>query len=87
MEPDRVVGIEVRCTILYTPEQTAEFRGNEGCRVSVGGSSDLYDPPGGGYLLRNRRQELTVRTPSGTSYTVNVPMDTKVALGDVWPSK
>jgi hypothetical protein len=85
--PDRVVGIEWRCTV-YWPDRTVDVRGAEGCAAREGGLSDIYkSSPSDTSRLVNRRKEITVRTPMGTNYTVNVPPDTKVAVNDEWPPK
>ncbi len=82
--PDRVVGIEWRCTL-----NTVETHGADGCPsnpAGTGGSAEVFKTNSGATVM-NRRQELTIRTPSGATYTVNVSPDTKVALGDAWPPK
>ena len=33
----------------------------------------------------NRRLQLFVRTSEGSTYQIEVPIDTKVAVGDTWP--
>ena len=91
-EPDRVVGIEWRCTHAVInptePVRLTDLRGAEGCEARDGGDKDIYKyPEPSKNTLLNRRQELTVRTSTGTSYTVNVPPSTKVALNDEWPPK
>jgi hypothetical protein len=85
--PDRVVGVELRCT-HYSTDRTVELRGAAGCEEQEGGTSDIYKYPApSASSLLNRRQELTVRTSMGTSYTVAVSLITKFAIGDEWPPK
>jgi hypothetical protein len=85
--PDRVVGIEWRCTV-YSTDRTVEVRGAAGCEEHEGGTSDIYKLPAPSTsTLVNRRQELTVRTSMGTTYTVAVAMSQTVKLGDEWPPK
>ena len=84
--PDRVVGIEWRCTRGAMLEIHEEFRGVQACAANEGGS-DVLATGGQKITFWNRRQELTVRTSFGTSYIVSVSLATKVAVGDEWPPK
>ncbi len=87
--PDRVVGVEWLCTLVYKngdlPGERMERRGPHLCAAAGLAGDDTLSTGNGIPELWNRRQELTIRTASGTSYTVNVLPDTKVAIGDVWP--
>ena len=86
--PDRVVGIEWRCTLAAKPSETGtEYRGTHACAGSAGGDDIGFFAGAGGQLAWNRRLELTIRTSNGMSYTVNVSPAATVALGDPWPPK
>ena len=90
--PDRIVGIEWRCTHAVNdppePVRLLDLRGAEGCEARDGGETDVYKYPAPSKTtLTNRRLELTIRTAQGTSYTVDVSPTIKVALNDEWPPK
>jgi len=73
---DRVVAVMLRCDI------ERRERTGEDCTRSPNGAT--------GYLAealrpKNVRLELTVRTSAATTYTVEVPPDSHVVVGDVWP--
>lgn len=74
--PDRVVGIEVRCTIL-SGSDVFEVVGETRCREAI-------ENLGASYLSRHVKV-LTIRTSGGSAYTVAVDGDQSVALGDAWP--
>ena len=97
LEPDRVVGVEWRCT-YFSNGKSEDLRGAEACLAGEkGGLSDRYlYPEPSKASLHNRRQELTIRTADGKTYSVNVPPDSKskqcdecqwMALGDEWPPR
>ncbi|PWB41362.1 MAG: hypothetical protein C3F10_15875 [Dehalococcoidia bacterium] len=76
-EPDRVVNIEQQCSAWYD----GAFREvpSEVCAKKF-----LGEPPDpSGYF--KAALTLTVRTPQGTTYTIEVPPDTSIELGDPWP--
>lgn len=80
VEPDRVVGIELRCTLTENVVKTWDFRGDV-CR-------SRFDPfvqaaPSSFFIVK--QQELTIRTALGTTYTVRVEMNPIVSIGDPWP--
>ena len=85
--PDRVVGIEWRCTFRNSDGKTEDLRGAGMCLAAEGGVDHRPYPGVANAQLLNRRQELTVRTSTGTSYTANVSPSTKVAINDEWPPK
>lgn len=82
---DIVVGVIRRCT-LWSVTGARERNGND-CIPRT------YTPVAGpripgqstGYYPQNIRLELTVRTSDATTYTVDVPPETQVAVGDTWP--
>lgn len=76
-EPDRVVNIEQHCSAWYD----GAFREvpSEVCAEKF-----LGEPPDpSGYFKAVLK--LTVRTPQGTTYTIDVPPDTSIRLDDAWP--
>lgn len=76
-EPDRVVNIEQQCSAWYD----GAFREvpSEVCAEKF-----LGEPPDpSGYFKAVLK--LTVRTPQGTTYTIEVAPTTQVALDDAWP--
>ncbi len=75
-EPDRVVNVVLRCVSGEPPRaMTGEY-----CqRFLQPEASDIY-------LSHYRvRREITVRTGSGGSYTIEVSPRVSVTVGDVWP--
>lgn len=76
-EPDRIVNIEQQCSAWYD----GAFREvpSEVCAKKF-----LGEPPDASGHLR-AVLKLTVRTPQGTTYTIDVPPTTQVALDDAWP--
>jgi len=78
--PDRVVGVRFECRII-NQGNTVELESEEDCRRFVRSITSGELP---GFVQRNAKI-LTVRTPSGSSYTVEVLPDHLVALGDNWP--
>jgi hypothetical protein len=90
-EPDRVVGIEIRCDTWSSDSLHRELWGalcTESYTVEASNLSDssVAGLGSGGGTAFNRRKVLTIRG-AAVSYTVNVPINTSVALGDVWPPK
>lgn len=84
-ERDRVVNIERLCTV-YTgkdgkapvPETyCASMFGDPQSAEEVSSADSRYPREG---TIR-----LTVRTPQGTTYTIEVLPDTSIQLGDAWP--
>lgn len=75
-EPDRVVNIEQRCSVWYDDA----FRE---VPSKVCAEKFLGEPDPSGYFKAVLR--LTVRTPQGTTYTIDVPPDTRIQLDDAWP--
>lgn len=73
-EPDRVVGIEIRCHIGGAADLVELF------------GAECTNPPVASARIFERRKVVTVRTAT-YSYTVAVSPETQVALGDQWPPK
>jgi hypothetical protein len=87
-EPDRVVGIELKCD-LYT-HQTGpfevhvwEYSGWDTCIAAKSVPVSGVVPDGWG----NLRKELTVRTAAGDHYIVSYGAEHDVWLGMEWPPK
>ncbi len=77
-EPDRVVNVVLRCS---TGDPPRDMTGEYCQRFLQPDASDIY-------LSHYRvRQEVTVRTGSGGSYTIEVSPRVSVAVGDVWPQE
>jgi hypothetical protein len=81
-EPDRVVGINERCTLM--------LRSGGGGRLELQGTEAAGTCPtehdaASGILRLDWRKELVVRTASGTTYQTTVSGDTSVTIGDPWP--
>ena len=88
--PDRVVGIEFVC-MEGAATGTQTERWGQLC-TSAGTPFPLYPDESIAILgapingtLYNRRQVLTVRTSSGSTYTIAVALTQQVKLGDPWP--
>lgn len=72
-EPDRVVGVVLRCDRIWRGE-TTERQG-----------STCNDRSDGSYAYQNRRLELTIREGGGGTYQVEVVAEADFAVGDIWP--
>mgnify|MGYP007071600218 CR=1 FL=1 len=80
-EPDRVVGIELKCDIVYFNEvRRVELTGWDIC-------SDWGQQRGAAVGAVNLRKELTVRTYSGETYRVSYGAEHDAWLGMEWPPK
>jgi hypothetical protein len=68
-EPDRVVGIELRCLVF--PKDTGIDVWGDFCTTGTPDAelADGSHSSVGQIGLENRRQVLTIRTPQGTTYT------------------
>lgn len=69
-DTDRIVSIERRCEPINPRSENALL--TLGCARMEG-------------LVRNDRLVLTIRSTVGGAYQVEVPVDTKVKVGDPWP--
>lgn len=76
-EPDRVVNIERVCE--WRPESGGFERAPESFCESV------FDGRTTNSAIREARLRLTVRTPQGTTYSIEVAPDTGIQLNDTWP--
>jgi hypothetical protein len=76
---DTVVGVVMKC-------QRASVAG-QGAIAYTERTGETCDMKGdnGQYTATSRRLAVTVRTPSGTTYTAEVAPETVVRLGDTWP--
>jgi len=75
-QPDRVVAVLAKCLMACPNNQRTEWIG-ERCEA---GDHDL-----GQCAVINSRWQVTVRTASGSTYEIEVPITTGVAVGDTWP--
>ena len=90
-EPDKVVGVLLKCTYPARTERT--FDGSDNYVIPARElSSAQCEQLFGRAPDRQRAMELanalyvvTVRTSAGGSYTVEVPATTRVRMGQVWP--
>jgi hypothetical protein len=88
--PDHVVGVTITCT--YSVRERAGPFGASTTRVITREGTGDYCTPDGPHRVgsisvtqvQNRRALVTVRTPSGGSYTVETT-DLTVQVGDPWP--
>jgi hypothetical protein len=80
-EPDIVVGVTARCEIYVTSDTIIETTGSE-CEQ---GNKVVHSSPTTSYSIRNSRRQVIVRTSKGSTYQIDVPITTKVAVGDTWP--
>jgi len=79
-EPDRVVAVLAKCS-LVAQGKTLDLTGSEcehGDRVG-------HTDSGISYTIFNSRLQLSVRTPQGSGYVVEVPFRADVSVGDPWP--
>lgn len=75
---DEVVNAILRCE---WPEDTSHQEFGAAC-------NEKWPPPPtstGTYKNSNRRLEVSVRTPPGTTYTIDLEPDAAVRIGDPWP--
>ena len=90
-QPDRVVGVTVRCLLTVLSLRTHEFD----TRDAIDADCTPVDSKAPARFLGNNpsllmmsvanvRAVVTVRTPPGGSYTIETP-DTSVKVGDSWP--
>lgn len=70
-EPDRVVGVVLRCAFVRSGQPRIELQG--------------ADCAGDGYV--SKRTEVTVKPAHGSVYTVDQPPSVNVKVGDPWPPK
>lgn len=87
-EPDRVVGIELKCDILMwsgSPNQVRmyTYTGWDVCASPWGTTGILSGSVPEGWA--NLRKELTVRSSSGQAYKVSYGAEHDVWLGMEWP--
>ena len=87
-EPDKVVGVLLKCT---KPAQTgfddagvipARDYSGDMCKQLLDNSQAELSRTVGHF---NALYVVTVRTSTGSSYTVEVPATTRVRVGQVWP--
>ena len=69
-QPDRVVAVLVKCQVWVTGGKALDLTGSE-CQQAD--------------RAVNYRTQVTVRTSEGSTYQIDVPTTTKVAVGDTWP--
>ena len=69
-QPDRVVAVLAKCQ-SYVPQKTLDLSGPD-CQNRK-------------LTIINSRLQLTVRTPEGSTYQIDVPTTTDVSVGDTWP--
>lgn len=81
-ETDRVVGIDLKCDILYGESGELRLDTLSGWDTCAG-----WRTPSAGqnYTKTNLRKELTIRSASGETYKVSYGAEHEVSLGDVWP--
>ena len=93
-EPDKVVGVLLKCTYPSQTQRTFDDSGNLNIVVIPARelSSAQCEQLFGRAPDRQRAIEranalyvVTVRTSAGGSYTVEVPATTRVRMGQVWP--
>ncbi len=89
-EPDKVVGVLLKC--IYPAQRTFDASDNlviiparelssAECEQGLGNAPDRQRA-----ISRvNALYVVTVRTSTGSSYTVEVPATTRVRVGQVWP--
>jgi hypothetical protein len=81
-EPDRVVGVLLKCIRPAAAEPAREYS-DDGCRQILSGyGQDLRSQVVSHF---NMRYAVTVRTSTGGGYTLEVPATTTVTVGQVWP--
>ena len=83
-QPDRVIAVLAKCQ--QTREQPHDIRDNLRNPIPL----YVVDQTGSECLtgkrnISNPRLQITVRTAQGSTYQLEVPITTKVAVGDVWP--
>ena len=78
-QPDRVVAVLAKCEMEIAGGQ--QFHDMTGSECEQGDRS----LPGGGGGIINSHLQLAVRTSEGSTYEIDVPIDTKIAVGDTWP--
>lgn len=83
-EPDRIVGVEWKCTLIATGDgetRTFELSGEPQCEDARGST-----PSSGTSLYMSKDLKvLTVRTAQGLVYIVVVDGNDPAAIGDPWP--
>ena len=77
-ESDKVVGVVLKCDRATT--RTSE----PDCNEKFSGLGPKFD---GRYKWGNRRLDVTVRSPDGKTYSVELPPESTVRVGDKWPPK
>jgi hypothetical protein len=89
MTSDRVVNVLLRCEVSSGYRGISDFeRTGDECvahdYTPIPGAQRIAGQPTG-YYPKNVRLEVTVRTPSGSTYVVEAPPYTAVSVGDLWP--
>jgi hypothetical protein len=74
-QPDRVVAVLAKCQTAASGK-TLDLTGS----MCQGGDQVL-----GEGVIFNSRLQITVRTSEGSTYQIDVPFATSVAVGDTWP--
>ncbi|MCC6269509.1 MAG: hypothetical protein IT300_18285 [Dehalococcoidia bacterium] len=82
-EPDRVVGIDLKCDFRWSTSEGFHVTTLSGWDVCAGKDYEGSLTSGFG----NLRQELTVRNSSGGTYKVNYGAEHDVRFGDEWPPR
>ncbi len=87
VQGDVVVNVILRCTVLMN--QQAGVANDGKCerqqRISDDGGKTFRDENADGAVILDAANEVTVRTPQGTTYAVTVPPDRNVQVGQPWP--
>lgn len=80
-EPDKVVGVLLKCTRPVVPAQELS---SDMCQRVLNAAKQ--DGTFNGSVSRfNIRYVVTVRTSTGGGYSLEVPATTPVTVGQVWP--
>lgn len=90
-QTDRVVGVMRRCTLAsHIAGAAGSEHSGDDCVLhestpAAGNQGYFGRAVAQRYAPQNVTLEVTVRTAAATTYTVEVPPDTPVAVGDAWP--